>query len=106
MQEASLYEDYVSYEMLKGGEVISKGTVIFSAAKHFKFIDPKLSYKIDKDEITISSKSYAKSVQIMNKNDDMLLGDNYFDMNEDERRIVILSGIPEGIVIRSVYDIR
>lgn len=105
MQDASLYEDYVSYEMLKNGEVISKGTVIFCAAKHFKFIDPKLSYKIDKDEIIISAKSYARSVEIINENDDMLLEDNYFDINGDERRIKILSGIPKGIRIRSVYDI-
>jgi beta-mannosidase len=106
MQEASIYEDYVSYEMLKGGEVVSKGTVIFSVPKHFKFIDPKITYKIDKDEIIISAKSYARSVQIINENDDMLLEDNYFDMNGDERRIKILSGIPQGIKIRSVYDIR
>ncbi|MBU3112927.1 beta-mannosidase [Clostridium lacusfryxellense] len=106
MQEASLYEDYVSYEMLKEGKVISKGTVIFSVPKHFKFIDPKLNYKIDGDEIIISAKSYARSVEIINKNDDMLLGDNYFDINGDERRIKILSGKPEGIRLRSVYDIK
>jgi len=105
MQDASLYEDYVSYEMLKNGEVISKGTVIFSAAKHFKFIDPKLSCKIDGDEIIISAKSYARSVEIINENDDILLDDNYFDINGDERRIKILSGIPQGIRLRSVYDI-
>ena len=106
MQEASLYEDYVSYEMLKEREVISRGTVIFSVPKHFKFIDPKLNYKIDRDEIIISAKSYARSVEIINENDDMLLGDNYFDINGDDRRIKILSGSPKGIKIRSVYDIR
>ena len=106
MKEASLYEDYVSYEMLKSGKRVSRGTVIFCAAKHFKFIDPKLIYKIDGDEIIVSAKSYAKSVEIINENDDMLLEDNYFDMNGDERRIKILNGIPQGIKLRSVYDIR
>lgn len=107
MQEAALYEDYVSYEMLKNGRIISSGTVIFCAPKHFKFIDPKLNYKIIENEIVISAENYAKSVEILNENDDMLLEDNYFDMNaHEERRIKILSGKPEGIKIRSVYDIR
>lgn len=106
MQDASLYEDYVSYEMLKEEEVISQGTVIFSVPKHFKFIDPQLSYKIDKDEIIISAKSYARSVQILNENDDMLLEDNYFDMNAGDRRVRILSGKAYGLRLKSVYDIR
>jgi beta-mannosidase len=106
MKEASLYEDYVSYEMLKAGEVISKGTVIFSVPKHFKFIDPELSWKIDRNEIIISAKSYARSIEIINENDDMLLEDNYFDMNAGERSVRILRGTPEGIKLRSVYDIR
>jgi beta-mannosidase len=106
MHEASLYEDYVSYEMLKDAEIISKGTVIFSMPKHFKFINPKLSYKIDKNEIIISAESYARSVEIINENDDMILEDNYFDMNAGEKRVLILSGIPEGIKLRSVYDIK
>lgn len=106
MQKASLYEDYVSYEMLRDGEVISQGTVIFSVPKHFKFIDPKLSYRIDNDEIIISAQGYARSVEIINENDDMLLEDNYFDMNAGERRVKILSGKPVGIKLRSVYDIR
>jgi beta-mannosidase len=106
MQEASLYEDYVSYELLKDKEIISQGTVIFSVPKHFKFIDPKLSCRIEKDEIIVSAQGYARSVEIRNENDDLILEDNYFDMNGGERRIRILRGRPEGINLRSVYDIR
>lgn len=106
MSEASLYEDYVSYDMKKDGKVISEGTVIFSVPKHFEFIDPKLSYKTQGNEITIYSKSYAKSVEITNKDDDMLLSDNYFDMNGGQKTVSILKGKPEGIRLRSVYDIR
>lgn len=106
MSEASLYEDYVSYDMKKDGKVISEGTVIFSVPKHFEFIDPKLSYKTQGNEITIYSKSYAKSVEITNKDDDMLLSDNYFDMNGGQKTVSILKGKTEGIRLRSVYDIR
>lgn len=36
----------------------------------------------------------------------MVLSDNYFDMNGGEKRVQILRGKPEGLKIRSVYDIR
>jgi beta-mannosidase len=106
MQEASLYEDYVSYEMLKDGEAVSQGTVIFSVPKHFKFVDPELKYKIEGGEIILTASSYARSVEIINENDDMLLDDNYFDMNGGERKVRILKGNPDGLKLRSVYNIR
>ena len=36
----------------------------------------------------------------------MLLEDNYFDMDAGTRRVKIREGKPEGLTIRSVYDIR
>jgi beta-mannosidase len=106
MQEASLYEDYVSFEMLKDEQVVSRGTTIFSVPKHFKFINPELCFKVEGEEILITAQSYARSIEIINEEDNMLLEDNYFDMNAGERRVKILKGNPEGIKIRSVYDIR
>ena len=40
-----------------------------------------------------------------NENEDMVLEDNYFDMNAGEKRIRIISGEPVGLKVRSVYDI-
>ena len=40
-----------------------------------------------------------------NENEDMVLEDNYFDMNTGEKRIRIISGEPVGRKVRSVYDI-
>ena len=54
----------------------------------------------------ISANAYAKSVEIQNENEDMILSDNYFDMDAGEKRVRILSGEPEGLKVRSVYDIR
>jgi len=34
----------------KDGQVVCSRFVMFYVSKHFKFIDPKLSYKPDKDE--------------------------------------------------------
>lgn len=40
-----------------------------------------------------------------NENEDMVLEDNYFDMNAGEKRIRIINGEPVGRKVRSVYDI-
>lgn len=54
----------------------------------------------------VTADAYARSVEIHNAADDMLLEDNYFDMDAGTRRVKIREGKPEGLTIRSVYDIR
>ena len=106
LEDAALYEDYVSYECLRGGEVIYSGTVLFCAPKYFRFAQPGLKVRQEGDELVVTAETYAKSVEIRNEADDLLLEDNYFDMNAGERRVKILKGKPEGIKVRSVFDIR
>ena len=50
--------------------------------------------------------AYAKSVEILNENEDLILEDNYFDMNAGEKRVKVISGDIEKLRLRSVYDIR
>ena len=102
----SMYSNYVSYEMEADGQVVSRGSVPFCAPKHFRFRNPELEVRAEGDELVITAGAYARSVEIINENDDMLLEDNYFDMNAGERRIRIRKGTPTGLKIRSVYDIR
>lgn len=106
LPQARLYEDYVSYEAVMDGQIVSQGTVMFSMPKHFKLKDPRLTVKAEGSHLVVTAQSYARSVEIINEADDMLLEDNYFDMNAGERRIQILKGSPEGLKIRSVYNIR
>lgn len=108
LPDLSLYEHYVSYQLLKEEEQISEGTVLFCPPKHFHFEEPSLLYRIEENEIVVFSDVYAKGVEIRNKNDDLILSDNFFDLNgrNEEKRVTILKGEPEGITIRSVYDIR
>ena len=49
--------------------------------------------------------SEYKPNQILNEKEDLVLEDNYFDMNGGEKRIRILRGTPEGLKLRSVYNI-
>ena len=104
--EADIFNEYVSYELKKDGEVISDGTVNFSYPKYFKYKDPELSCRIEGDELIVSAKTYAKSVEILNENEDLFLSDNYFDLNGGEKRVKIISGDTGRLRLRSVYDIR
>jgi len=103
--DADLYGDYVYYELIKNDDVISSGTVIFSMPKYFKFVNPELSVKVENDEIVVTSKAYARCVEIRNEDDTLLLSDNYFDMNAGEKKVKIISGKPEKLKVRSVYNI-
>ena len=68
--------------------------------------NPKLSFSINNDEITVTANAYAKSVEIQNENQDLVLSDNYFDLNSNSRTVKILRGNSTGIRVRSVYQIR
>jgi beta-mannosidase len=103
---ADIYTEYISYELICGGETISEGTVNFSYPKYFRYVDPQLSCEVEGDEIIVHAAAYAKSVEIRNENEDLILSDNYFDMNGGTKRVKILSGAPEGLKLRSVYDIK
>ena len=65
-----------------------------------------LQVRAEGEELVVTADAYARSVEIHNAEDDMLLEDNYFDMDAGTRRVKIREGKPEGLTIRSVYDIR
>ena len=58
------------------------------------------------DEITVSAAAFAKSVEIRNEDDDLILSDNFFDLNAGSKTVKILSGNALNIKVRSVFDIR
>jgi len=106
-QDAELYEHYVSYELFdEAGNYVSGGTVLFSLPKHFRFLDPKLSASRTGDTITVKAEAYARQIEIASPDADIVLTDNYFDLNGGERSVKILRGDPQTLEVRSVYDIR
>ena len=106
LDDARLYENYVSYQLYEAGREVSGGTVLFCAPKHFRFLDPQLQISADGDEITVRAAHYAKSVEIRNGNDDLILSDNFFDLNGGEKRVKVLKGNTEKLEVRSVYSIK
>ena len=100
------YDCYYSYELLDDrGSAVASGSVLFCAPKHFRFADPKLHVQLDGDEIIVAAEAYARSVEIM-AGADVLLEDNYFDLNATTRRIKILRSKVQDLKVRSVYNIR
>jgi len=103
-----VYETAVkaSADACSASTIISEGTVLFTAPKHFCFQNPHLSWEMQEDEITVYADAYAKYVEIDSPDSDFILSDNYFDMNAGKKTVKILEGTPKTIVLRSVYDIR
>ena len=104
--EEDTYGTYFAYELLDAeGRTVGGGSVLFCPPKHFRFADPGLSVRREGDELVVTARAYARSVEIL-AGADTVLEDNYFDMNAGERRVKIVRGEPGELSVRSVYDIR
>ena len=104
--EAEATRHYLSYEFISDGDVVSRGSVLFCAPKHFPFRDPQLSWQLDGDLLTVKANHYARCIEIEDLDSDLLLSDNYFHLNGGESCTVrILRGQPSSIRLRSVFDI-
>lgn len=104
--DRATYDCYYSYELTDDqGSPVGRGSVLFCAPKHFHFVDPQLEAHIEGDEILVTAKAFARSVELM-AGADTLLSDNYFDMNAGTTRVKILRGEAKEVSVRSVYDIR
>ena len=100
------YGCYYSYSLEdEAGKPVGEGTVLFCAPKHFHFADPQLEVRQEGDEIVVTAKVYARSVEIL-AGPDTLLEDNYFDLNAGTKRVRVLRGEVKELRARSVYDIR
>ena len=99
-------KNYYSFELIVNDEVVSEGTVLFTAPKHFDFEDPALELTLEGDEIVIKAQAYAKNVEIYSPDSDFVLSDNFFDMNAGEKRVKVLEGTVGELRARSVFDIK
>lgn len=106
----NVQEIYFSYQLETEGEIVSEGTSLFTAPKHFHFVDPELTVRREGHTLIVRAEHFAKSVEIWGREGDsgcyVRLSDNYFDMNPGEKRVQILEGDAESFEVRSVYDIK
>ena len=103
--EADYLEHHVVYECLMDGKVISEGSVLFSMPKFYNYRDPKLTVHREGEELVVHAEAYAAFVELQNEKEDLILSDNYFDMEAGEMRVRILEGDAGKVSVRSVYDI-
>lgn len=96
---------YVSYAFRTEDGIVSEGTVLFCAPKHFEFLDPQLHARVEGDEIIVHAHAYARQVWIESDDADLLLSDNAFDMNPGERHIRVIRGSAENLRLRSVWSL-
>ena len=99
-------EMHLYYEFVQDGKIVSSGSAMFVAPKHYHFADPKLSVRVEGDTVIVTSEGYAKGVCIESEDGNLRLSDNFFDMEKGERVLAIVGKKPEGeLHVRSVYDI-
>lgn len=98
-------EVHLSYRLKGAG---SSGSVLFCAPKHHKFADPQLTWEVNEAEgtVTVSSRAYARAVEVYSESGYLRLDDNYFDMEKGERTLRLMEGTLKDLKVRSVYDIR
>lgn len=105
LPEMDATREYVRFALWRDEEMLSFGTVLLVAPKHFAFENPALHVWAEGDEIVVAADAYAKGVSIDNEDGTLLLEDNWFDMERGERRVKVVRGGTEGLTARSVYDI-
>ncbi len=98
--------NHFSYELAEDGEVVSGGSVLFTAPKYYQWADPCLRAVVDGDSVTVTAAAYAKSVEILPEDGELVLSDNYFDMEKGSRTLRVLEGNPKRVRVRSVFAIR
>ena len=105
LSKAVTTKHYLSFTFEADGKVISEGTALFCPPKHYEFDDPHLTVESDGEELVVRSDAFARFVYVESDDPDMLLDDNFFDMNAGEKRVRVLRGKAENLRVRSVFDI-
>ena len=103
--EADMRRWYLSYELWIGDRRVSHGSSLFVPPKHFEFEDPQLEVWQEGVMVCIRSSAFAKGVELGNKDGDLLLSDNYFDMDAGVERVRVMQGSMEGLSVRSIYSL-
>lgn len=95
----------LDYEFVVDGETVSANNCLFTAPKHYRFLDPQLTCSVQGDEVVVRAAAFAQKVCIEGTDGDVRLSDNFFDMQAGEKRVKIVEGDAKQFRVRSVFDI-
>ena len=111
---------YFEYALYGNEGCIGSHTVLFVEPKHFEFKAPRISTVVteyeDKFIIKVSTKMYAKSIELELEESDGIFSDNYFDLSFDKEReielkkcklskVLTFEQLKKELKTRSVFDI-
>lgn len=119
VKEAELGSIYLRYALVKNGQSVSGGNLLFVKPRDFAFIDPRLTVSVeDKEEkllVTVSAQSFARGVELDLKEADCEFSDNFFDISgepvtvEVEKKYMSKELTAEEfknqLVVRSAYEL-
>ncbi|MDD7738611.1 MAG: glycoside hydrolase family 2 protein [Fusicatenibacter sp.] len=104
---------HLEYALIVDEQVISSGSTLFCAPKHYEFLDPELTVSVEGDTVTVTAKNYAKSVSVETEQGVLRLDDNFVDMEAGTKTFRILpsrdftddgTGVSGAYRARSVYE--
>ena len=111
-------ERYLEYFIREGNSVVSRGVLLFTEPKKFRFLDPNIKAEIVGDDrrfsITLTAESFASGVEISFADTDALFSDNCLDLTQStpvKISFTILGRstsarlLGETLKIRSIYNI-
>ncbi len=112
-------ETYLEFGLIADGKEISRGTVLFVKPKHFALLKPDISTEVHEEAgkfiINVSSKAFARFVELDLTDADAIFSDNIFDLSAaDIKRVELkkeylsreltLEEIRNKLRVRSLYD--
>ena len=100
---------HLEYSLTVDGSVISSGSALFCAPKHYAFADPRLKVSVDGDVVTVTAENYAKSVSVETENGVLRLDDNFVDMEAGTRTFKILESrdfTDDGTLVSGAFRVR
>ena len=110
---------YLEFGLDIDGDVRSTGTVLFVPAKYFEFVPPRLEAEVEETQdefiISVTSKAFAKNIELDFKTIDGIFSDNFFDLSannmktvevrkSDISRPVSIKDIKNELTLRSLFD--
>ena len=106
--DTAFLDNHLTYRFRTADGVVSEGSVLFTAPKHYHFADPNLQIIVSEDgkSVTVTADAYAKAVEIYSDDGYVQFCDNYFDMEKGSRTVQIVEGAGLALKARSVFDIK
>ena len=110
-------EYYLLYTVSDKCNEVSKGLLLFTNLKHFKFKEPKCSIAISgtgmEYTVTVSSEHFVKGVEITFDGEDVQLDKNYFDITGKApvkiqlrtKRMTSIERLQRVARVRTLYDL-